>query len=103
MVPDWCDISYSFDVSTEDGLDGGKAVRLDSRNRKFTFYYDKDTSLAGDHNNGEYEKEYTVTVTGSAGRKTVVSDTGTFKLTIKNPCINPEYYTIDGYKDPELT
>jgi hypothetical protein len=59
------------------------AVSFDSSSeeRVFTIDYSQDSTFSGDQ-----FTDYTVSVTGSAGSVTSVSNTSTFKLRIENPC-----------------
>lgn len=45
---------------------------------------------------------YTIHLHASAGKgEGVIETSDSFTLTVKNPCINPDYYLITGYKDPD--
>ena len=60
---------------------GSSAVQLDVNSLTFTFFNDNDVSIAGANS-----ETYDVIVTATSGQ---VSETFTFQLTLKNPCIDP--------------
>jgi hypothetical protein len=52
---------------------------------------------------GPTEKPYVITLYATAGKgEDVLEAEDSFTLTVKNPCINPDYYLITGYKDPDV-
>ena len=57
--------------------------------RKFTFENTANLDLSG-----AVSTDYIVSVTGTSGPVVVQSDTSTFTLTLKNPCIDPTYIEI---------
>ena len=57
--------------------------------RKFTFDFTTDLDLSG-----TVSTDYIVSVTGTSGPVVAQSDTSTFSLTLKNPCIDPTYIII---------
>ena len=87
--PAWCDITYTFSV---DAVSGGSAVTFnaDATVRTFTFNYLADLLLSG-----PVSTDYTVTVTGEIGITTKQSASATFTLTLKNPCIDSNFVTIE--------
>ena len=57
--------------------------------RKFTFHNVLDTKIAG-----VFAKEYSITLVARTGTMKVIEESSSFKLTLKNPCIDPDYVTI---------
>ena len=85
ISPDWCDTVYSFTITDADGQ---LAVQFDANQdiRTFTFFNDDNISLA----DLDF-KDYTVTVKGEFGTTTILDAISTFKLQLKNPCIDPAF------------
>lgn len=94
IQPDWCDISYTWSVD-DDAVKS--AARFDRNLKQFSFFYQGNTDLSG-----PTEEVYTIHLHASAGKgEGVIETSDSFTLTVKNPCINPDYYLITGYKDPD--
>ena len=62
----------------------------DSLVREFTFDYSADLNFCG-----VSSRDYTITVTGTAGEVVLTDDSAFFVLTVKNPCIDPDYIVIN--------
>ena len=58
--------------------------------RIFKFFFKDDLTLSGPE-----QLVYTITVVGQAGNDIPKAAVANFKLTIKNPCIDPGFVTID--------
>ena len=84
--PAWCDIIYTYTINDSAGE---AAFTFDDVNQKFTFSYSADLLLSG-----PTSTDYTITVTGTSGNIVPASGFTTFKLTLKNPCIDPTFVTI---------
>jgi hypothetical protein len=95
IEPTWCDISYTWSVDD----DAAKhVVRYDRNLKRFSFFYQGNTDMSG-----PTEKPYLITLYATAGKgEGVLEAEDSFTLTVKNPCINPDYYLITGYKDPDV-
>ena len=65
-------------------------LTFDPASRTFIFSQDSDLSLSG----SKY-KIYQVQVIGEAGNIRTVKGINSFSLTLKNPCIDPAYVTIE--------
>ena len=61
----------------------------DAAVREFSFSYAADLNLCG-----PVSTDYIVTVTGEAGNVVTTNGSATFILTLKNPCIDPNFTTI---------
>ena len=80
--PPICDITYTYNFAE---ATGAPVVSVfDSDSRTFTFEYDPDLNPLVDRL--ALYKDYTVTVTGTAGLVTSASVSQTFKLRVMNPC-----------------
>ena len=66
--------------------------------RIFTIDYETDLDFSG-----LTSKSYTIVVTGTAGNVTPTSDSNSFDLTVKNPCIDPNFVTITAPTMAALT
>ena len=86
--PAWCDISYSFSVTHSNGVDA-ISFNGDPTVRSFTFNYATDLLLAGSSS-----IDYEVTVTGETGITVKEQSMASFTLTLKNPCIDPGFVSI---------
>ena len=80
---DFCDITYSYSISY---ATGDKAVSFEETSRVFTFFYDSDASIVG---------TYTISIYASVGDMIPIQAVKIFDLTIRNPCIDPAYLTIN--------
>ena len=69
--------------------DAAITFNSDAAVREFVFSYTSDLSLSG-----LVSTDYIVTVIGEAGNDTPVQGSATFILTLKNPCIDPDFTTI---------
>lgn len=78
-------------------MEGDAAIAFDPDQTVRTFTFDYTTSL---DLSGPSQTAYTVSVTGTAGYGTVVSAKSDFTLTVKNPCIDPDYITITSVPLP---
>ena len=90
--PAWCEITYSYTISN---LSADKALGFDPTTRIFSFEQLDDLLLSG-----PTEKDYTITVKGETGNVVKKSIEATFTLTLKNPCIDPSYVTIQSVPYP---
>ena len=88
-TPTYCDPVYSFSVVPADGQ---LAINFDSTPtvRTFTFFNDNNVALAG-----PTATTYSITVTAVLGTAATLTETTTFSLTLKNPCIDPLFVKID--------
>ena len=68
-------------------------VTTDPTKPTLEFLYDNDLLPSGADDADEIE--YTIEVTSSTGNVTPQTDTESFKLTIKNPCVNPDFVSIE--------
>ena len=91
--PAWCDISYSYSIST---AQGDAAVTFDANTQKFTFFEPSNLSLSG-----ASQTDYTVTVIGTTGNVSPVSKAASFNLKIRNPCIDPSYISLTSVALPD--
>ena len=87
--PVWCAITYSYEIVDIAG-DAAMTFDSDAAARQFAFSQNTDLTLSGATSN-----VYTIAVKGEAGNVVKTSDTATFSFTIKNPCIDPTYVTIE--------
>ena len=87
-MPAWCEITYSVSV-LEPEASKTFSFNGDPLERRFTFNNVDDLSLAGSS-----FTDYTITVTGTIGNVVTKSESSSFNLRIKNPCIDPNYVTI---------
>ena len=62
-------------------------ITLDSANKLITFFNDDDISLVG---------QYEIALTGTFGSTFVASNVENFALTISNPCLDPDFVTIQS-------
>ena len=85
--PAWCEIIYSYEI---DDISSSNAITFIPEELLFEFYYMNDLSLSG-----LTSKSYSISVKGTAGRLIPTSVTASFTLTIKNPCIDIAYVTIE--------
>ena len=91
--PSWCQITYTYTVTS---VEGDSVVTFDAVTPEFTFFYDTDILLSGPD-----FKDYTVSVIGTSGIVTSISQSTSFNLRLRNPCIDPTYVTIIA--SPSLT
>ena len=89
--PTWCAVTYRFEIEHFSGKD---AVAFDDDHlaREFTFHYVDGLALSG-----LGSQDFEVTVTGELGDGTMsakVQAQSKFTLTLKNPCIDPGFVTI---------
>ena len=93
--PAWCAITYTYTITDSNGnnviIGTFSPLSFDDITRVFTI--DNETNLDF---SGSTSKTYTIEVTGTAGNVSPTSDNSSFDLTIKNPCIDPNYVTIEG-------
>ena len=87
--PSWCAITYTYTITDVSG-DAVLTFNSDPLVREFAFNYSADLLLCG-----LASTDYTVTVTGTAGNIIETSDSADFILTLRNPCIDPAYITIN--------
>lgn len=92
IVPSNCAIVYSFSV-----VEATSMVTLDASTRKFSIF--EASSLSSTLKVSPYAKDYTVTFKGSSssaftGATYALSQTLSFVLKVKNPCVDPAYNTI---------
>ena len=87
--PAWCAIWYTYTI-TDVSDDAGLTFNDDPLTREFSFNY---SSVL--FNTRASSKEYIVTVTGTSGNMIETSDSADFTLTLRNPCIDPAYVTIE--------
>ena len=87
--PPWCPISYSQVISPR-AARATISFDADPAVRQFTFFYKDDLSLSG-----PTSITYEVTITGTAGNVNSKTAEATFKLIIKNPCIDPAFVKIE--------
>ena len=66
-------------------------LSFDDITRIFTIDYETDLNFSG-----PTSKSYTIVVTGTAGNVTPTYDSNSFDLTVKNPCLDPSFVTIEG-------
>lgn len=81
--PAWCEILYSYSIIN---VEGDAVLTLDAVGRTFSFNYTVDLDLCG-----LSSTDYQIAVTGTSGPIVPQSDTATFTLTLKNPCIDPTF------------
>jgi hypothetical protein len=86
--PAWCTLTYEYSLSDE-AL--ASAISYDSNLRTFTFESSNDLTLSGDNS-----IDYTVTITATAGIDTPVSDSSSFSIQMKNPCIDESFVQINA-------
>ena len=84
---EWCTVTYSYNAELPEGSED--AVKFDAESRTFTVEYVNDLHLSG-----LVESSYVITITGTTGSQEVLTATSTFEITFKNPCIDPEFLTI---------
>jgi len=89
ITPTWCAIVYTFDVTNASGT-SVISFNSDPLVREFTIHYDADLLLCG-----ATSTNYSVRVKGTVGNIVVRSDSATFTLTLKNPCIDPAFVQIN--------
>ena len=85
--PTWCAIIYSYTIAS---AAGDAALTFNPATRTFTFSQVNDLTLSG-----STMKDYVITVTGEAGITIPVQAQRSFTLTIRNPCINSAFVTIN--------
>ena len=87
-VPSWCAITYTYTVTGN----AGQAITFtttDPTTPTFDFLFSSNLDLSGSDST-----DYTVTVTSTIGNVDTQTDTSDFKLTIKNPCVDPTFVQI---------
>ena len=93
--PAWCAITYTYTITDSNGGDVTIAsfgpLSFDDITRIFTIDYETDLNFSG-----PTSKTYTIEVTGTAGNVTPTYDSNSFDLTVKNPCLDPSFVTIEG-------
>ena len=93
--PAWCAITYTYTITDSNGnnviIGTFSPLSFDDITRVFTIDYETDLDFSG-----PASKTYTIEVTGAAGNVSPTSDNSSFDLTIKNPCIDPNFVTIEG-------
>ena len=93
--PAWCAITYTYTITDSNGGDvtisSFGPQSFDDITRIFTIDYETDLDFSG-----LTSKTYTIEVTGTAGNVTPTSDSNSFDLTVKNPCLDPSFVTIEG-------
>ena len=89
VEPASCDIVYSLEVSDKSAR---LAFKFDANPSKriFTFHNEHDLQITGSHS-----KQYTVTIIARTGTLEVLEESTSFHLTLRNPCIDPEFVTIE--------
>ena len=88
-VPAWCAITYTYTVDDSSG--GGAVAFEDDQNvRQFTFDYEDDLDFCG-----PVSTDYTVTVLGEIGITETKTDSTSFTLTLKNPCIDSSHVSFE--------
>lgn len=91
MTPAFCEVAYTYSFAD---INGDPVVSVfDSDTQTFTFDYTADLDPLVDPL-AEF-KDYTMTVTGTAGLVTPQSVTQTFTLKVRNPCFDPVFVSID--------
>ena len=88
--PVWCEITYSYTITNLAG-DAAISFNIDPIVREFNFDYSVDLNLCG-----LTSIDYLVTVVGKVGITVKQSDFVPFTLTLKNPCIDSNYVTIEA-------
>lgn len=86
--PDWCEVTYTYRTS---GASDAIALNSNMASRTFSFVYDKDLRLA-DGSSADYK----ITIIGTIGKRTTKTAKTTFSLTLKDPCIDSDFVTIDA-------
>jgi len=89
--PLWCEILYRYEITEISGDQAIQSFDNDPASRTFTFFNDNDLTLST-----LTQKAYTVTVFGKSGNITPTESGTTFTLTLKNPCIDPAFVTINA-------
>ena len=94
--PSWCAIKYTYTVKDSDGnvvnsVTSDLLLSFEDLNRVFTIYNKSNIDLSG-----PASKTYKIEVTGTAGNVTPTSGKASFDLTVKNPCISPDFVTIQA-------
>lgn len=93
--PAWCAITYTYTITDSNGDDvtitSFGPLSFDDISRIFTIDYETDLNFSG-----PTSKTYSIEVTGTAGNVTPISDSNSFDLTVKNPCIDSNFVTIEG-------
>lgn len=84
-----CQVDYSVKVFDANGNEYPCSTCFDPVTREFTFHYDKDLLLSGPD-----FTDFTVEVSGTSGYLYPVTETTSFNLKLKNPCIDPNFVTI---------
>ena len=94
VIPVWCNIAYTYTIVNPAGA---KAVAFDSdpADRIFTFSNLQDLFLAGKN-----FTNYIITVQAESGNTATIKKTSNFNLTLKNPCIDPKYLSIEPVPIP---
>ena len=90
--PVWCAISYSYTIS--DAMGNG-VLYFDVASHTFTFAQLGDLTAAG-----STFTDYVITVTGSTGNITPQTASASFTMTVKNPCIDSDYVSIQAVPLP---
>ena len=72
--PLWCSITYTYTISA---IEGDAIVTLDEATPKFTFFEPNNLALSG-----KTQTDYTVTVIGTVGNLTPVSEQASFNLRV---------------------
>ena len=88
-TPTFCDLVYSFTVTASEGQ-FAISFNSDQTLRLFSFFNDDRIGVAG-----PTQTVYTVTVKAVLGTATILEATSSFQLTVKNPCIDPAFVSID--------
>lgn len=91
-----CIITYTHIVS--ENATGDLVVTFDASTKTFTFEYLPNLAPLVDPL--ALFKDYTITVTGTAGDVTPQSVSSTFNLRVKNPCYDPLFVSIDSVPLP---
>ena len=100
--PEYCEarVEYVYEEDPDNPInqgEGGSPITFNPEDGTFTFDYDDFTDLAGDDPNGT---NYTITYKKIVGDKVVEE---TIEITIKNPCLDPDFLTIEAATLPNFT
>ena len=92
VVPEFCEIEYTYTVSSP----SAQLIisSFDGDLREFKFLYSDDLRPSGEPSFEIYELDYSISVTGTTGMDVSKNITGTFSIKIKNPCIDPNFVSI---------
>ena len=85
-----CQVTYTAKVTDPDGVEYPCPDCFDPVTQVFAFHHESDIDVSG-----PTSKQYQIEITGSSGYLTAIQNTASFTLEVRNPCIDPDFVTIE--------